>query len=58
MSFKQLNTEVVFQFPNASSQGWLCEPEVLRSGAQAAVVGNRDDVARYNYSVGSKMVCR
>jgi len=34
-----------FQLSNASGQSWLCKSEMLRSGAKAAAIGNRNNVA-------------
>jgi hypothetical protein len=35
----------MFQLSNASGQSWLCKSEMLRSGAKAAAIGNRNNVA-------------
>jgi hypothetical protein len=59
MPFKQIDTKFMFQLSNASGQSWLCKSEMLRSGAKAAAIGNRNNVANlvqlhsYNNSVGS-----
>ena len=59
MPFKQIDTKFMFQLSNASGQSWLCKSEMLGSGAQAAAIGNRNNVANlvqfhsYNNSVGS-----
>jgi hypothetical protein len=59
MPFKQVDTKFTFQLSNASGQSWLCKSEMLRSGAKAAAIGNRNNVANlvqlhsHNNSVGS-----
>jgi hypothetical protein len=45
MPFKQIDTKFTFQLSNASGQSWLCKCEMLRSGAKAAAIGNRNNVA-------------
>lgn len=44
MPFKQIDTKFMFQLSNASGQSWLCKSEMLRSGAKAAAIGNRNNV--------------